>query len=915
MHLGALLPRSIFITLFLVTGSLLASAQSTTGSLSGRVYDGQQKEWMIAASVKLLQPKDSTLVKGALSDPNGNFKISSIKSGKYLLQVAYVGYEDHFVNVTIGTGEKKLGTITLNPSATALKEVQVVGQATPVVMKTDTVQFNTDAFRTQQNASVEDLLRKIPGMEVDDDGNITYNGEAIERIELDGRDFFSNNPTMATRNLPSNMIQNVQVVDKKSDQARLTGMDDGERVKVLNLNVKEDKKKGLLANLTAGYGTEQRYNAQANLNYFNGDARYTLLGNLNNIDGVRRGRGDRTTRSLGFNYDNKFSDKVLLTAEAEYHDNDNSTIGSRNTQNFLGDQSSTYEEQTYSDFSNDKSADGKVRFEWNPSERTSFIAEPSFGWNRRSTNNQDQFTTVNDAGETINSGQSTQTSQTDNMDADMELHFRHTFNDLGRNIYVRANGTYSGSNGFGNKNSVTDFVSTGRQDIIDQRTTTDDLSWGYGIRASYLEPFNKTWALQLNYRLDAQNRENNQFAYNLDGNGAYSILDTDYSRGSTNENMAHRFGFQVRYSFWKKSNIYAGFEASPTYTHTTTSDGVQTTFDRERTVWNYAPTFTVDIRPTDTLRIMLRYNGRTTQPTMMQLNNVPIINSPLSTTVGNPDLLPSFSHSLRTNISFQRRSQRQSFGLFGMANFTNDAVITKRTIDRETGASMNTYENVDGLRNLWFGFSVNTPIGGPKSKWTSFTFGNLSYNRSKAYVNEVLNTADTFRPRLSQRFTWSGDNLQVTTGGFLSIQSAKNSVSSELDRTTYDYNIYNELVWDLPFDLSLTSRLTYQDAAGYEDDFNRRLWLWDASLSWSFLEGKNATVELSAYDLLRQRTTYTRTINANSIVDQNVNGITSYFMLTFTYRFNNFGGGAPQMGPGGRRGPGGFGGPRGGRRF
>ena len=909
MHSRDLLHKALLSILLFWTSALFLKAQTHSGSLTGRIYDGEQKEWMIAAGVKLLQPKDSVLVKGSLSDTNGRFKLSAIKPGTYLLQVSYVGYADYFSKVTVGSENKNMGTITLSPSATALKEVQVVGQATPVVMKTDTVQFNADAFRTQQNANVEDLLRKIPGMEIDDDGNITYNGESIERIELDGRDFFSGNPTMATRNLPSNMIKNVQVVDKKSDQARLTGVDDGERVKVLNLNVKEDKKKGVLANLTAGYGTQKRYNTQANVNYFNGDARYTLLGNLNNIDGVRRGRGDRTTRSLGFNYNNKFGDKVQMTAEAEYHDNDNSTIGSVNTQNFLGDQNSTYENRSYNNFSNRKSAEAMTRLEWNPSERTSIIARPSFDWRRTTSNNQDDFTTTNDAGELINRGNSRQFGQTDGIDADMELHFRHTFNDLGRNIYVRAAGNYGKSNGFGIKNSLTDFLSKGTKEVIDQRTTTDDSNRGYGVRASYLEPFNSTWALQLNYRLDAQNRYNNQFAYNKDTSGEYTVLDTDYSRGSTNENMVHRFGFRVRYSFLKKSNIYAGFEASPTMTHTTTSNGLETTFDKSRTVWNYAPAFTVDIRPTDTLRVMVRYNGRTTQPSMMQLNNVPIINSPLSTTVGNPDLLPSFSHSLRANVQFNRRAQRQSFGLFGSASFTNDAVISKRTIDKSTGASVNTYENVDGLRNLWLGFSVNTPIGGAKSKWTSFTFGNLSYNRSKAYVNDALNTADTFRPHLAQRFTWSGDNLQATTGVFLSVQSAKNSISTELNRTTYDYNIFNELVWTLPLDLSLTSRLSYQDASGYNDAFNRRLWLWDASLSWAFLSDKSASLELSAYDLLRQRTTYTRIISANSIVDQNVNGITSYFMLTFTYRFNNFGGGAPQS-EAGRRGPGGYGGGR-----
>lgn len=907
---------TVFLFFFLPFSLLRAqSGQKPGATLTGRVFDETQNDWMVAAGVKLLNPKDSTLIKGALTDRKGRFSLSGIDRESYLLQVSFVGYEHFVTRVTLDSDTKDIGRISLKASATVLQGVKVEGKAAPVVMKTDTVQFNADAFRTRQNASVEDLLRKIPGVEINDDGKISYNGEAIERIELDGRDFFSSNPTMATRNLPSSMIRNVQFVDKKSDRARLTGMDDGEREKVLNLTVKEDKKRGFLANTSSGYGTQKRYKLGVDINYFDGDARYTLLGNLNNTDGVRRGRGDRVTRSLGFNYDNVFNPRFRMTAEAEYNNDDNVTAGTRNTQRFLGERGSTFESQSYNNFSNGKSAGTGGRLEWTPSERTILIAEPSFRWSSSFTRNENLFSTKDDSGSILNQGQSLETNSSDALNAGVQLHFRHTFNDLGRNLYVQFGGSFDKSDGRGNKNSKTDFSIQNRSEVIDQLTTTDDVTGSYGVSASYLEPFNKSWALQLNYRLNAQNRENNRFAYNPDASGDYTELDTRYSRSSTNSNMVHRMGLQLRYSFWQKSNIYLGIDAMPTTTHTTIGNGKEVTFDKERTVWNYAPAFTVDIRPTDTLRVMLRYNGRTAQPSMMQLNDVPIINSPLSTTVGNPNLLPSFTHSLRTNIQIQRRMQRQSFGLFGMANFTNNAVISRHTIDRSTGAGQNSYENVDGLRNIWFGFSANTPIGSPRSKWSSFTFGNFSYNRNKAFVNDLLNTSDALSPAIAQRITWNGDDLQVTTGGRLAVQRVHNTISKEIDRTTYDYNIFNELVWELPYDLSLFSRFTFQDARGYNDDFKRRLWLWDTSLSWSFLKDKNASLELSVYDLLHQRTTYSRTVTANNIIDQNVDAVTSYFMLTFTYHFNNFGGFMPRPGGSSREGRGGRGGRFGGGGF
>ena len=200
------------------------------------------------------------------------------------------------------------------------------------------------------------------------------------------------------------------------------------------------------------------------------------------------------------------------------------------------------------------------------------------------------------------------------------------------------------------------------------------------------------------------------------------------------------------------------------------------------------------------------------------------------------------------------------------------------------------------------GLSISTPIGGKKSHWTSFTFANMGMNRSKAFVNDQLNQSTRLMPRLSQRITWSGESLQASLSGDVSMQDVRNSIAEQLNRRTLDYSISNDLTWQLPYDLSLTSRLSYNDAAGYKDDIKRRLVLWDLSLAWSFLEGKNATVQLSGYDILGQRNTFRRSISADSITDQTVNGITTYAMLTFSYRFNTFGGGKMPAGEGGDRG-------------
>lgn len=867
-----------------------AMAQSTY-SIQGKVVEKATGETIIGAAVRVLTVRDSTFVKGASTGTTGAFDIKGIKNGKYILHVSYMGMMPQYHNMEVRGEDLSVGKIALGESVTRLNVVEVTAQANPVTIKKDTIQFNASAFRVREGANLEELLRRIPGMEVDDDGNIKYNGEAIERIEMDGRNFFSSTPQIATRNLPSNMIKNLQVVDKKSDEAKLTGMDNGEKIKVLNLEIKEDKKKGWIANASAGYGTRDRYKSSLMLNHFNKDARYTLLGDLNNVDGVRRGRGNQVTRSIGANYDDIFLDKKLkVTGEVSYDNRDMTNSTKVRTEQLLGGEARNVEtEQSYS-FSRSQYAHANSRMEYNPSDKTMIVFEPRVGLNWSKSNGDNSFTTVNNEGKQINDGSSETTSQSKGYNLDGMLQFSHKFNDLGRNIYARLFTNYTHDAGDGITQSITKFYNGSEDQQRNQYNDSFNNSFRVGTRIAYLEPINKHWAVQLTYHIDYYNRESNQAIYNKDNSGEYSILDTQYSRGSKNTSFTQRLETRIRHSF-DKNSIYVGFGANPSYTHTTSTQGRDVTFDKDCTVWNYAPSLIMDIRPNDSLQFNLRYMGRTSQPSMSQLNPATIITSPLAQTVGNPDLLPAFSHSVDVTTMISRRAKRQSFSLMGSYNYVQSAVAAKQTIDPATGARTTTYENIDGNQSLRTGFMINTPIGGAKSKWTSFSYGHIMYSKDKGFVNGELNSASVWQPNIYQKVSWNGAWLQATAGGFISMQDVSNSFSKQMDRRSWDYNVSGEAIFTIPNNVSLSTKLTYQDARGYNDCVKRDFWLWDASVSWSFLKAKNATLELSAYDLLQQRTSFNRRITANSIIDREFNGVTSYAMLTFTYRFNNMGGG------------------------
>lgn len=864
---------------------LRAHAQTRSSEIKGRVYDTDEEEWMTAASVRLLSATDSTLIQGVMTDKQGHFRLLVSTPGSYLVDISFIGYTPYRKTVSIGESSKiDLGRIKLSPSATALSELKVVGQASPVTIKKDTVQFNAGAFKVRPGASVEELLRRIPGIEVDAEGNITYNGEAIERVELDGRDFFSSDPTMATKNLPADLIKNVQVVDKKSEQSRLTGMDDGEKTKILNLNVKEELKKGFLCSLKAGYGTKDRYRVDLMGSAFRGDERITLLANLNNTEGVRRGRGDRTQRSVGANYDNKVSDKLNVTAELSYQEDDN-TLSSRMTrENLLGEATHTTTDRTTSS-QDDLSRRGSMggRLAWTPSERAALFFMPDISIGRSRSHSLSQYSTEAREGEMINSGSSEREEKSRNDGAGGYLHFRHTFNDEGRNIYVRVFGRHQSGNSDGTLKSVTTFAKGNRSETLDQLTSSRSESNQGGISISYMEPLSKYWALQGSYSLDGEYRTSDRLAYQADAEGEYTILDKRYSRGSSNQYLNHRIGAMARYRPRPKSSISLGVDALPTHTHTITTDGEEVTYDHERSIVNYAPSLIVDLRDDRGLQYMLHYRGRTGQPSMEQLSPVTIQTSPLSQTTGNPDLLPSFRHMIFMRGSMENREKLQSLQIFGYMGTVNNAIINRREIDRETGVSQTTYENVNGVYSYSAGGSLSLPLA---KSLTSFTNGRVGGSRGKGYVNGELNTSLSSTVNLSERVTWSGEYLQSSLGFSGNYNHLTNTVSRQSDRKTLDYRLFCVATWTPPFGLSLSHRLSYSEAKGYHDDVKRNLWIWDISIGYSFLKDRRGTLELEALDLLGQRSTFRRTSTAQSITDMLYEGVTSYVMLTFTYKFN-----------------------------
>lgn len=902
--------RLLLVALALFFPCMVLAQSSGNFDLSGKVQDAATNELMSAVTVRLMKKSDGKLTKGTTTDMKGEFVMTGLMPGDYRLLISFVGYNSIELDVSLGKASKvNFGALKMIPNTTALKGVDVTGRVRPIVLKQDTVEFNAGAFKVKSGANVEELLKKLPGVEVDAEGNITYNGERIEKIEVDGRNFFSNDPKMTTRNLPSLMVDKVQVVDKQSDESILTGMDDGTRTKVLNLSIKPDMKRGGVANINGGYGTRKRYAGDMMINFFDKNARYSLLGNFNNTEGVLAGEGDRDARRIGFNYETSIDKKFEMVSEVRYDGDNNNKSGRVVRENLLGQDKRNIYNEDYIDLTRRNDLSGITRIEWKPDTLTTIFFTPELSWSRSATESVQSFETRNQDNDLINKGVSKRSNDNADVSALAEVHFSRKLNTKGRHLYLGLEGRLSQSDGSGSNVLTTDFAQPGKEDEkIDQSLNSNGKSGRLVLRSSYIEPLSRLWALQVNYRLEAQYRKNLREAFNKDPNGEYTILDEVYTRGSTSSFQNHSLGLNLRYKV-DRSHITFGMDARPSLATTVSTIGNKEVFNKSRVVWNYAPSVRIEYRKSDSIMFNLRYSGRISHASMEQLNPAVVINSPLNKVVGNPDLLPSFSHSVRFMGNYNSPRKKQSFGIMGRLSFTDNAIVDRRTVDPETGAVQTTYENVSGVASVGLGFMGSLPFG--RTGWSFFLSGRGGYERTKAYINNELNSAHIFSPTLSPKLTWRGDNLSISFGARGQWQNVSNSVATNLDRTATNYSLINEFNWSLPWGIELTSNVEYTKKSGYSQELDTNICLWDMSLGKSFLKGNAATFEVSVFDILGQRNSFSRMITSTSITDRTVNNISTYALMTFKYRFNSFGkDGSGRVSDGARSR---FGGARGGR--
>lgn len=906
------------LMLLMILFSPMAFAQQSGVNVTGSVVEQGSDTPIEQATVRLLNVKDSAMVRGVVSARNGSFTLKNVKKGSYLLHITFIGYDPLYQPLQI-TGKKNpvnVGKLELSDGAIELGEAVVIRKAPEVTVRNDTVEYNADSYKVTEGSVLEDLLKKMPGVEVDSEGKITVNGKEVKKVMVDGKEFFSDDPKVASKNLPAKMIDKLQVLDKKSDMAQMTGFDDGEEETVINLTVKPGMKQGWFGNAYGGYGSKDRYEGNAMVNRFVNNDQITFMGGANNTNnmgfsdlastmfsgmgggGGRRGgfgagSGITSSGNAGLNFSKEFKpDKLTLGGNTRYSHSDNDARSKSDRQNILPGDSSSYDNSEAMSRTKSDNFGVDFRLEWKPDTMTQLIFRPSFSLSHSMNDNFSDATTLDNERDTVNTNKSSNYSESNGYNLNASIDFSRKLNNKGRVFSATLSGGNSDSYSDGmNRSDIVYFNQTDalKNSIIDQRSRYDNKGFNYRAYVSWVEPIGHNNFIQATYSISQRKQEALKNVYNQDADGIYNVLDSAYSQSYRNNFISQRASLSFK-SQRAKFNYTIGLNLDPSYSSSENFVGDTTLSKITRKVVNLSPMaqFNYMFDKRTNLRIM--YNGRTSQPSMTQLQPVADISDPTNITIGNPDLNPRYTNNVFIRFQQFTPEKQRAFMIMANGSYIINDIVSYTSYNQETGVKTTTYKNVNGNYSGNVRMMLNTPLKNKKFSINSMTMA--SFANSNGYINEEKNTNRNLI--LSERggIDFRSSYLDLGVNGNIRYNATSNSLQKENNQNTFNYGAGGYTTIYLPLNFKIESDVNWSTNSGYGDGFKQNEVLWNASASKSFLKNNQGTLRFKIYDILQQRSNISRSVTASYIQDSEYNTLGSYFMVHFIYRFSIFKGGA-----------------------
>ncbi len=912
---------------------LLLSATAfgqTTGTLKGKLVDSVAKQSLKDASVTILDPSDSTVELFGLTKADGSFEIHNISFGTYLIHINFQGYEPVFKHFTFSKTVPllEMGSLYLKQRVNDLGNVTVT--QSPITIKKDTIEYNAASFKTKPNAVVEDLLKKLPGVDVDKTGVVKAQGETVQRVLVDGKRFFGDDPKMATKNLPPDIVDKIQVFDDLSDQSKFTGFDDGNRVKTINITTKKDKRKGYFGKAVAGVGTAETYDENFNIQRINGNQQLSVIGQGNDVNkqnftvqdflgggrgGGRGGGGGSgttgsgitTTWAGGLNYRDSWSKDVDVAGSYFYNSQHTVTDQNSLTQNILTADSSTYNNKNNSSIRANENNRINLNLEEKFDSSNSLIFRPNISFQHTTPYSYaNTLTTAGTNGKFINQSVNTTTGVNTGYNLNnTNLQFRHRFKKRGRTISLDLGVSASTNDGDGYNYAINDFyVPFSKIDTINQYYRSTSNSFNITPTLSYTEPIGKNQIIELNYNYSNLHSKSNNDTYEFsDASHGFTRFDSLFSNSYTNTTVSNRGTVNYRIQN-PKYNFSMGTGVQFTdLTSINTTKNITVT----NNYVNFTPTVNFQYIIAKSKNLRFNYTGRTGQPSVTQLQPLVTTSDSINFQVGNPTLKPQFTHSLRLLYqSFDPVTQHVFLVTINASTIVND--IQSSITQNANGGKTTTSVNLDGTYSVAAYINYGFPLKRPKSNLNFTT--NINYNQAQTLVD--LQSNYTRNTSLAQTIKWTSNlknNFDMNFSSTTTYNIARNSLQPTLNSNYYsetlstEFTIYTNNGWILASDFDYT--YSGNHAAGY----NTSVPLLNPSVAKQFLKNKAGELRLSVFDLLNQNTSVVRTVTGNTIQDQRTNVLTRYAMLTFTYNLRQFAGKQQRM-PGllrGMRGQGGQG--------
>lgn len=921
--------KKLIALFFLVIGSWYYCA-AQTASVKGTIVDTTNKKNLANTVISLLRSKDSVLYRFARSKEDGSFLINKLDTGKYELFISHNTYADYVDRLSIiDNSPVDLGKIMMTLKANLLNDVTVRSQIAAIRMRGDTTEYTADSFKVRPGATVEELLKKMPGISIDKDGKITAQGSNIEKVLVDGEEFFGDDPTVATRNLQADAIDKVQVFDKKSDQAAFTGIDDGQSKKTINLKMKEDKKKGFFGKLELGGGLNDRWNNSAMINRFRAKKKISAYGIMSSTgktglnwdergsygggDGMPEynddfggfvffgdggdefsnpnyyGEGLPKSWAAGINYSNKFNeDKQNLNGSYRYNKLNTEGEGSTLSRTTLSEGFQVTNERSNT-FNSKQRHSGNGTYEWNIDSSTSIklTASGFSGTNRGFTDYTSQI--KNQLDTIINKSRRNTSVDGDNQNLKANLLLRKKFKKVGRTFSFNIEEQYNASKA---KSFLFADVTTFDQDrnpmdsITDQQKQSDATANILNLKGIYTEPLSKKVFLELNYAVRSSKSNSERFSYDKSGDGKYDQLNVLYSNKYRFDVMTNTTGAAFKYN-GKKLVASAGTDIA--WQNFEQNDLLKdSSFTRNYT--NFFPRANIRYKFGSNTQLSMGYNGNTRQPSITQIQPVRDNSNPLIIYNGNPFLKQEFRHSINFNFNSYQVLKQRGIYIYGNVSSTRNAIVTSQFTDYNTGKTTLSYINTNGNYNAYTGGGYNMKI----KKLDMFADLGFNYSSTK-YTNFVNGTSNVLQKNVTNNnspgIRWGlgkdkEKKYNVYYNGNFSYNFSTSSINTNVKNNYWTQSHSINANVQLPFKMEINTDIDYnlrQRTTLFTA--NNNIFLWNAYIGRKLLKNDKGLIKLYAYDILDQNRGYNRYLNNNVMQEQNYQTLTRYLMLSFVWNF------------------------------